>query len=690
LDPNSPVDQWFRTFSQGGWKGEVRHIKTIAEVEFQKWDLVHINLCGVTAPIIPKVKELLKGSSTILMINEDYPCENFQEGFSRPRDFYEAIKAADFIFCQTPWDANFMNFLIKTHMPDRKADAAFVSHPVDVALKKYKIDYEERIDNIATCYHRYRNELLIPSMISWGLKYPTILFGFVGGNIPVGLFHYTAAMMPWQKYFYQLAHCSLAFDYVSLYHCTTPGSLILGDNKPIALYNIGSKSLGLSGFNVVTRKFKRFYDGPLIKIKGRGLLPLRVTPEHPILIAEVSRGHSNATREILRLVWKKAKDDLRVNSLPHLCREEYLKRARDPKTGRFVSLYKEDNTQECLVIPKLPVIQKSEIELPPYSNKRSVKLPLNEETAWLLGLYVAEGSGGQQVKYSFGKQEEELADMVLELWSKYLPYTISKLYTETTIQVYFGSPRLSRFFEESFGKGARNKKIPSWILLAKPEILRSFLLGYCNGDGHRYCNSDDHRKRNGWGGGTASEVLALQLQLAWAKLGHFCSLFRYLQKDSWIDGRKIKGDVFFNWYVNPKGRKKAVQDSEVLVVPLASKTLEYYRGYVYNLETSDQTYLISNVIVHNCQGRYEMETACLSIPTVCTNHIYMGLKLFPMVCHDPTDFEGLRSSLQKLMDNEEFYHSVADYAYEHVEEFNHENSKKRLLEELEKRGFHVG
>jgi glycosyltransferase involved in cell wall biosynthesis len=197
----------------------VRHIKTIAEADFQKWDLVHINLCGVTAPIIPKVKELLKGSSTILMINEDYPCENFQEGFSRPRDFYEAIRAADFIFCQTPWDTNFMNFLIKTHMPDRKPDAAFVPHPCDMALKNYRIDYDKRIDLLSCHFHRYRNELLIPSMISWGLKYPTILFGFVGGNIPVGLFNFTAPMMSWSRYFYVLAHTSLAFDYVSLYHC---------------------------------------------------------------------------------------------------------------------------------------------------------------------------------------------------------------------------------------------------------------------------------------------------------------------------------------------------------------------------------------------------------------------------------------------------------------------------------------
>lgn len=85
-----------------------------------------------------------------------------------------------------------------------------------------------------------------------------------------------------------------------------------------------------------------------------------------------------------------------------------------------------------------------------------------------------------------------------------------------------------------------------------------------------------------------------------------------------------------------------------------------------------------------------METSCLSIPTVCTNNIYMGVKLFPQVTHDPTDFEGIRGSLQKLIDDEEFYHSVAEYAYEQVENYNWENSRKRLLTALQEAGFRIG
>lgn len=213
-----PANQWFRAFNTGNWSGEVRHIKTVAEADLQKWDIIHVNLCGVTAPIIPKIKEAIKNSSTILIINQDYATENFETGFQKPRDFYEAIKAADFIFCQEPVSVSFMNFMLKHHFNIPKK-AVLVPHPCDMTLKKYRVDFEKRLDMLAVIYHRYKGELLIPSMLSWGLKYPTTLFGLVAGNIPVGLFNFTSPYMDWSKYFYVLAHCSIGLDYISGYHC---------------------------------------------------------------------------------------------------------------------------------------------------------------------------------------------------------------------------------------------------------------------------------------------------------------------------------------------------------------------------------------------------------------------------------------------------------------------------------------
>jgi len=197
----------------------VKHIREMAEADYEKYDIIHVNLCGCNAPLIPKIKETIKNSSTVLITNPDYAVENFQEGFAKPKDFYLALKAADFVFCQDPWQLKFMSFMFKHHIKDGK-EPAFVPHPCDTAgLKRLKIGYDQRMDLIGVMYHRYRNELLLPSLVSWGLKYSTILFGLTSGNIPVGLFHFTSPMIDWKRYFYVLVHCTLALDYISMYHC---------------------------------------------------------------------------------------------------------------------------------------------------------------------------------------------------------------------------------------------------------------------------------------------------------------------------------------------------------------------------------------------------------------------------------------------------------------------------------------
>lgn len=213
--------QWMQAFNSESapkWTGEVRHVKTLAAEDYETFDILHLNICGVTLPLFPKVKELIKNSSTVLIANQDYSAENLQAGIARPKDFYNALKLSDFLFTQDPVATKFVNLLLKHHMKRDKM-AALIPHPCDMRLKKYKLDYEQRIDLIGICYHRYRDELLIPSMLTWGLKYPTVIFGLTRGNIPVGLFHFTASMLDWGKYLYCLAHCSLAFDYVGMYHC---------------------------------------------------------------------------------------------------------------------------------------------------------------------------------------------------------------------------------------------------------------------------------------------------------------------------------------------------------------------------------------------------------------------------------------------------------------------------------------
>ena len=97
--------------------------------------------------------------------------------------------------------------------------------------------------------------------------------------------------------------------------------------------------------------------------------------------------------------------------------------------------------------------------------------------------------------------------------SKYsgLGYSPRKVKEKTACKCFISSFLLARAFLSWFGQGASNKKIPDFIMLHKDdEILRAFLKGWEDGDGHWYSNG--HEKTNQhFSGATISKTLGLQL-----------------------------------------------------------------------------------------------------------------------------------------------------------------------------------
>lgn len=67
--------------------------------------------------------------------------------------------------------------------------------------------------------------------------------------------------------------------------CVKPDTIILGDNRPIVDLKIGGKAIGRTGHNEIKQTFVRPFKGDMIRIKGSGLLPIEITPEHPILVS---------------------------------------------------------------------------------------------------------------------------------------------------------------------------------------------------------------------------------------------------------------------------------------------------------------------------------------------------------------------------------------------------------------------
>jgi intein/homing endonuclease len=387
--------------------------------------------------------------------------------------------------------------------------------------------------------------------------------------------------------------------------CTTPDSIIAGDYKPIAEYNIGESCIGLT-FTHVREVFKREFDGELVVIKGSGLLPVMLTPEHPVRVAEFVV-QQRLSLKLKGLVWKNAED---IKPASRHKGGDYLlvPKIRGKLSPRRLNLKNFATPHGVLVAKKKHI---------------PITISLTPSTSWLMGLYVAEGNSTEKgVCFSLGKHEINLKDKVIKI-AKALGYSPCIVNKRTAIRVEVPSRILARAFKKWFGEHVYEKRIPPFILYHKNlEVLRAFLDGYLSGDGCKYLVLWKGEK--GWKFSTVSKVLALQLQLLCLRLGFPTHITKVTPKETCvIEGRTVRQrEIYQLRFSTGKGlnkRWRIMQD--FACVPVVSVQRTPYKGNVYNLETGTGTYLINNVLTHNCHGAWLMQTdnpnrfICLSCKT---------------------------------------------------------------------------
>ena len=363
--------------------------------------------------------------------------------------------------------------------------------------------------------------------------------------------------------------------------CVPPTAIIAGDYKPISQLQPGDRCLGLTGKVEILDKFRRHYDGRMVRIKAWTLLPIELTPEHPVLVCSGFHPKSKRAASLTEPYWKRAED---VKPKKRLRDGDYL---LIPKVEGFIDISELDlstfTTDHGLNVAR--------------AKKVPVQIPLNGETAWLLGMYVAEGCcTPKEVVFCLGKHEEEIGEKIQRIARKlgYSPY-VTEL--RTARQVGIPSRMLSRAFSEWCGRGAGNKRIPEFILYHKDEkILRAFLSGEIEGDG--YFN----KSKRLFEVITVSKVLALQLQLLSLRLGLLASIQEKHLGQGEIEGRRVnqKTQYCIHIYKPQHYIVRARVFKDYYLAPVRSVEFFHYKGDVMNIETSDGTYLVSNAVVHNC------------------------------------------------------------------------------------------
>ena len=363
--------------------------------------------------------------------------------------------------------------------------------------------------------------------------------------------------------------------------CVLPGTMILGDNKAIEELVPGDRVLGTTGEVQVKNVFRRSYKGQIVTIRGAGMLPFSVTPEHPLFV-------------------------FRSGPALKLAEQGFVEAAKlEEKHNRTTGHY--------LAVPRLSSTNIEYLSLKPYFDlcRPTIRdsIPLDANTAWLLGLYTAEGCCSRRRRgnrersatavFNLGRHESGLIKKTTRILSN-LGYRPRLSLRANIAELKVHNSALARALDDWCGHTASKKRIPEFIILhRKKSIGQAYLRGYLAGDGNRERNCEGIW--NGIAAVTVSRLLATQLQLLGAKLGIFFRIQKLITIP-YIMGRKIHSKEKYKVAASLTPLTKARFTKEFMLVPVRSVHRGRYDGIVHNLETEDHTYLLGTVLSHNCDA----------------------------------------------------------------------------------------
>lgn len=278
--------------------------------------------------------------------------------------------------------------------------------------------------------------------------------------------------------------------------CFTAGAFINGSDKPVEEICVGDFSFDGNGNKTyITKVEKEEVKEDFYTIKSLGRLPFEVTNDHLIFVSEKNE-NNEFTGDYVS------------------AKELYEKIKQEPNKKLYLSMPFPKPWIDCDYWEFEPILNHSKNQLD--------GIALNEETAWLLGLYCAEGcyNAYNHIKITLDIKKEYLQNKSIEILEKHgIHALLHKEPKGGVANVKVFRQQFCRKVDKEIGHGSTNKQIPESILYNKNKnILVSFLKGYYAGDGCMGYSNAVLRCQ------TVSKKLAIQLQTAWAILGYNVSL----------------------------------------------------------------------------------------------------------------------------------------------------------------------
>lgn len=355
--------------------------------------------------------------------------------------------------------------------------------------------------------------------------------------------------------------------------------------------------LGSDGrYQPIVRTRSRHYLGELVTLKPLGMLPLRLTSEHPVLITRLhtqcnilGKNQPHRCKPNCWCLWKRC----RPHHKPHAVDIQHLwVPASEVRVGDFVRVPR-IQTEQPQVANLLQYAQ------PKCSRKYLPKnIPLDEDFAYFLGWYTAEGWTVWQrnrhnaarkavVALALSHREAQVVKKLVHCIRRlgFRPHTRKR---SSAYEVSFSATHLSKWLDDHVGKGAHNKRVAPQIFLERKYIIQVYLDALFRDAGWK---SEYAHKLT-----SVSQRLLEEVQVLLAKVGKF----------GWV-----------NWFTKSYGRRLVSQgvvgyanqtqrqywlDEGNLFIPIQETGVLQFSGRVYNIETRDQTFC-TPILVHNSQIR---------------------------------------------------------------------------------------
>ncbi|NJD98340.1 hypothetical protein E3E26_00770 [Thermococcus sp. LS1] len=359
----------------------------------------------------------------------------------------------------------------------------------------------------------------------------------------------------------------------------------------------------------------------MLIIKARGTVPVRVTPEHMVWVVKRIR-HKSHYSDGTQVIWWE------FEGPEWMTAQELKELVENNKDEKISYMLLQPIPETNVDANKIPLRKETYVanqfgktkRLHPSLSRTPEFLPLNFETARLIGLWIAEGSATKTgvIQFAIGSHEEELTEFLIETIKKYFPRAnvVVTDHQRNRRTVRFCNKRFAEWLRENVGSKAHEKHLPEVLFLNRSREIRLGLLrGLIEGDG--YVRRNGANRVNYISYTTVSPTLAYQLQLLIASLGYVSSVQKSVRSPGLGKTRKpvyevkVSGKSYYSLLdeigleVPPKGNRTYNVNmiwNGYLLFKVRSIEEEFYEGEVYNLEVEgDESYSVG-FIVHNSAG----------------------------------------------------------------------------------------